>query len=145
MDILVPAVIAAIVSLIVAVVGVMSTRYSTRFSADLELAKFRVEWIQRLRDTLAEFQSYAMLPNFEPHGERKFYELGTKIELLLNREDPLYEKLQNIMYDMLAVSVESVEKKYTLNPEFIAISQDILKQEWEVAKKEMQKKRKYNA
>jgi len=142
MNTLIAAGIAGLVSLIVAIVGVLASRHSNSFNADLEIAKFREQWIQRLRDTLSEFQSYAMLPNSEPHLERKFYELGTKIELLLNREDPMYENLQNVMYQMLESSNEPTGSKYSLNPEFIEISQDILKQEWEIVKTELRKKKK---
>jgi len=139
----------ALVAGVFTLIGVSITAYFTRgnntevitVNAELEIAKFREQWIQRLRDTLAEFQSYAMLPEATPHLERKFYELGTKIELLLNPDDPIgkadYEKLRSIMYKMLETSEGDVQQKYRNNPEFVAVSQRILKREWDRIKKEL--------
>ena len=124
-----------------AYMGNRNSREINTINSELEIAKFREQWIQCLRDTLAEFQSYAMLPDSTPHLERKFYELGTKIELLLNPNDPAgkkdYQDLQKTMYAMLASSSGNTNQKYRNNPHFIDVSQRILEREWDRVKKEL--------
>lgn len=138
----------AIATILAAIIGALiiysTARHNAQHAAKLELAKFRLEWIQRLRDALSEFQSYAVLPNFEPHKERKFYELGTQIELLLNPDEEPNKDLLKQMYSMLDVSSGTITDKYQKNPEFILSAQKILKSEWDRARNDLLKKKKKN-
>ena len=47
---------------------------------------------------MATFQSIGVTPDGDQLGDKDFYRIGTKIELLMNRSDPRYEALQGIMY-----------------------------------------------
>lgn len=101
----------------------------------LKLSDHRVEWINNLRNTMSEFQSYAVTPGLDHISERKFYETGTKLELLMNPNDENYQELQKIMYQMLRA--KSHMEKFQANPHFIEICQKILKQEWERVKSDI--------
>jgi len=102
-----------------------------KITSVLKISEFRQAWINELRETLSDFQSIAMEPNSNPADERSFYKLGTKIKLLMNPEDSDYSTLEDLMYKMLAVEKGDLHAKYSLNPEFIDVSQKILKREWE--------------
>ncbi len=102
----------------------------------IKLADLRQDWIHQLREAMAEFQSFGMTPDLNHKNEKDFYKHGTKIELLMNKDDKDYSKLQECMYNMLQAS--SLEEKYEANPEYIKVCQRIIKREWEVLKKELQ-------
>jgi len=102
----------------------------------LKLTDHRVAWLQRLRDEMAMFQSWGMTPNLDQMKQREFYEHGTRIELLMNSQDPDYEELQKLMYGFL--SATDIAKKFLLNSDYITVCQRIPKREWDVAKRELQ-------
>ena len=102
----------------------------------LKLTDHRVAWLQRLRDEMAMFQSWGMTPNLDQANQREFYEHGTRIELLMNNQDPDYEELQKLMYGLL--SATQITAKFSLNAEYVVVCQRILKREWDVAKRELQ-------
>lgn len=101
----------------------------------LREADFRQEWIDKLRDAMSEFQSYGVTPELNQRLDRKFYELGTKIELLMNPKDVKYPELKRNLYRFL--NATSIGEKYTINPEYIEVCQKILKTEWEVLKSDL--------
>jgi len=84
---------------------------------------------------MATLQSIGITPNLQHQEQTEFYRAGTKIELLMNRGDQRYEALQKCMYAFLAA--KTVEEKYLCNAPFVKICQDILKEEWEVLKKDL--------
>ncbi len=84
---------------------------------------------------MSKFHSYGVSPHLDQTKEREFYELGTKIELMMNRKDLRYGKLADLMHRFL--SAENKFEKYGVNTEYVETCQDILKQEWEVLKKEL--------
>lgn len=63
----------------------------------LKISEFRHQWINDLRDTMAEFQSYGVLPDDDPTKKQEFYRLGTKIELLMNPNDEDYKALHDML------------------------------------------------
>ena len=123
--------------LITALIGIFALRITKdKNHSDLavKLSEYRVAWIHKLRDTMSEFQSYAMTPGIDHSSERKFYELGTKIELLMNPQDDDYKKLSECQYRML--TAQTTIEKYRTNPEYVEVCQRILKREWEKVKSE---------
>lgn len=104
------------------------------FQHSAKIAEFRQAWINDLRESMATLQSIGVTPNLPQQQQTEFYKAGTKIELLMNREDQRYKTLQRCMYDFLAA--KTVEEKYLCNAPFVSICQDILKAEWEVLKKD---------
>ncbi|WP_302172790.1 hypothetical protein [uncultured Hydrogenophaga sp.] len=83
---------------------------------------------------MAIFHSWGMTPSLNQADIREFYEHGTRIELLMNPKDPDFPRLQELMYELLRA--DSVDCKYSVNAEYVAICQRILKREWDVAKRE---------
>jgi hypothetical protein len=105
-----------------------------KFKHAAKVAEFRQAWINDLRESMAILQSIGVTPDLQHSHQTEFYRAGTKIELLMNRNDERYRKLQECMYSFL--SAETVEEKYLCNAPFVSICQDILKSEWEVLKKD---------
>ena len=112
-------------------------KINMNFGSMLKIAEFRQAWINSLRDEMAEFQSYGILPNSDPTKERAFYKLGTKIELLMNPDDPDYKNLQAQMYEFFSVADGETHHKYSKNSEFIKLCQKILKREWDRLKSDI--------
>ena len=104
-----PSILILIVPVLSGFVGWITVLYTTRrssrstkermhFERLMKISEFRQIWINSLRDSMAEFQSYGVTPGHKPGHEREFYRLGTKIELLMNPNDPDYDKLQDSLY-----------------------------------------------
>lgn len=89
---------------------------------------------------MSDFQSHGVLPGNDPTKDREFYRLGTKIELLMNPEDPDYQDLSRMMYRFLIDSESEDSAKYGNNAEFVEICQKILKREWERLKADLENK-----
>lgn len=115
-----------------------ANKHRMNFEGVMKIAEFRQAWINNLRDEMAEFQSYGVHPESNPAQERIFYKLGTKIELLMNPNDPDYPELQQQMYAFLSVSDGDTVDKYSQNPKFIELCQRILKREWDRLKRDIQ-------
>lgn len=105
------------------------------FQRSAKIAEFRQAWINDLRESMATLQSIGVAPNLQHQQETEFYRAGTKIELLMNREDRRYQPLQRCMYAFLAA--KTTEDKFLCNAPFVEICQDVLKTEWEVLKREL--------
>ncbi|MEQ1594155.1 MAG: hypothetical protein ABL985_03580 [Casimicrobium sp.] len=101
----------------------------------LKLTDHRVAWLQKLRDEMATFLSWAVTP-FEDHlTNRPLMESGTRILLLMNSADSDYAKLAG-MIQRLQSAVPMSEKRMRVD-EYVVTCQQILKREWEVAKSEL--------
>ncbi|MCB1694178.1 MAG: hypothetical protein KDI19_15510, partial [Pseudomonadales bacterium] len=142
-------VVSILIPLMSAFVGAGAAWYSTRralkveqkkinFEGTLKVAEFRQTWINDLRDAMAEFQSYGVVPDQNPSQERKFYELGTKIELLMNPSDPDYGALSATLYNFLITADGNTIEKYSNNSLFVDLCQRILKREWERLKTDIE-------
>jgi hypothetical protein len=86
---------------------------------------------------MANYQSYGVTPNLGQTEIREYYKFGTEIELFMNRADPKYPDLQRTMYNFL--NAKTTEEKYACNAPYVKVCQDILKNEWDVLKKEFAK------
>lgn len=129
-------------------VGWITALYTTRriyhsakarmhFERLMKISDFRQSWINSLRDCMAELQSHGITPGHRPGNQREFYRLGTKIELLMNPNDPDYDALQSSLYNFLGSSEGSIGAKFGHNAEYIEICQRILKREWERLKADL--------
>ena len=132
-----------------ATVATLSSRYATRrtllldrakvgFQSTLKISEFRQQWINDLRDAMSEFQSYGILPGSDPRMNRDFYRMGTRIELLMNPNDPDYPALVDLMYNFLEAADGDTIDKYRQNQDFVNLCQSILKREWERLKFDLQ-------
>lgn len=142
--ILIAAVIAALVSALSAVLAYQNGRRQIDAQRELMLAQsahkvaeFRQNWINELRECLSTFQSIGTTPEIDPRSNPDFYKMGTKIELLMNPLDEDYASLKDVMYKYLDSSDATLGEKYANNPEFVDVSQRILKREWDRLKNDV--------
>lgn len=99
----------------------------------MKLIDLQREWMHQLRESMAEFQSIGMTPGLNHQQEREFYEHGTKIELLMNKDDEYFNELQCKMYKLLDAT--STQDKYEANSGYITVCQKIIEREWSVLTK----------
>jgi len=143
-------VVSVLIPLVSAAAAAASSRYSThralrtehkkiKLEGTLKLAEFRQNWINSLRDAMAEFHSYGTLPDSDPTKEREFYRLGTKIELFMNPKDPDYPALQNLMYSFMDTADGDISDKYGNNAAYVSLCQKILKREWDRLRADIEK------
>jgi len=81
-----------------AIAGQRSVKQTTIAQTTFKIADFRQAWINDLRNSMAEFQSFCITPGFDSGKEREAYRLGTKIQLLMNRNDPDYKELYEFVF-----------------------------------------------
>ena len=102
-----------------------------------EIARLRLAWMDKLRDTVSEFHSILMIrENVEREKEaEKLSRLGTQIDLLLNRED----KVQRDLWDITdkIYKCEAIEERQSMDEELVKAGRAVLKAEWEKVKAEM--------
>lgn len=113
----------------------MNFRKQIRSAHTLKIAEMRQLWINNLRDEMSKFQSYGVTPDLDHARERQFYEHGTRIELLMNPNDPDYNNLQDCLYKYL--NAKDMAEKFAANPHYISLCQKILKREWEKLQSEV--------
>ena len=101
----------------------------------LKLTDHRVAWLQRLRGEMAAFLSWGETPFVDHLTNRSLVESGALIRLLMNADDPDYEKLTLLIQKFQ--SAIPMDARYLLRDNYIAVCQQILKREWEVAKQEL--------
>jgi len=123
------------------VLSLLANRSAAKAVHASQVAQFRQEWINRLRDDLAQFHAIGVTPEHEPHLDMEFYRIGTRIELMINPDDEDYQIMQDLLYGYLTTSEAGIAEKYSNNPEFIEVSQRILKREWERLKQDIRKQR----
>ncbi|HEV2697153.1 MAG TPA: hypothetical protein VGU90_04105 [Terriglobales bacterium] len=129
-------VITALGVIVAALVSLLGTQEELRWNAALKIAEFRQAWINDLRDSMSAFQSIAIGPNAVNNPD--LYRFGTKIELLMNRRDGRYDELNEAMYAFLRTN--TMAERWACNPAFVTVSQNILKEEWEVLKRDLKSK-----
>ncbi len=130
---------AAIISLLGVVVSIAiqsrNTKRQLRSAHSLKMAEMRQDWINTLRAAMAEFQSYGVTPNLDQLSQRQFFEAGTRVELLMNPEDPLFAELQTRMSAFLTAHTEM--EKHAANAPYVAACQKILKNEWQLVSRQL--------
>jgi hypothetical protein len=130
---------AALIALVGVIIGIYiqlrNLKRQLKSAHTLKLAEMRQAWINNLREAMINYQSYGITPNSNHTEIREYYEAGTRIELLMNPNDPEYKDLIDSLYTFLEANNKA--EKYSANPRYIEICQRILKREWEVLKKEV--------
>ncbi len=105
--------------------------HQTKLNAKAKIAEFRQAWINNLRDAMARL----MALGFKEPPAREVIEATAKIQLLMNKNDGRYPQLVKCMKEFSAAMIAG-DRQYESN-EFIELCQDILKNEWDVLKKEL--------
>ncbi len=143
------AIIAAVVAAIAAIVGPLAT---TRISRRQTISALRQQWIDHLRDDISEFLSiinhyllYTYIPvesEDELRQYRRLLYLEAKIQMMVNPKEEDHQKMIELI-GLLITTIHKTEKEKqrldkiaSLHNSLIALSQQILKREWERVKKE---------
>jgi hypothetical protein len=150
------AIIAAVFSLVAGVLGPVVALWvghrqtkAAKISADAamlsaqsigsrEIASMRLAWMEKLRDTLAEFHATLMSlddSDFSDDDRKKLALFGTQLDLLLNRNEEMQKKLWDVTDKIYRT--ESVSERQQFDEELIEAGRTVLKAEWEKVKAEM--------
>lgn len=124
---------------------------TARTAQQVKHADFRQNWINKLRDEMATFQAKAFVNVNEASRSVEVGEAMLKILMLIDRKDPHYGELKQLLYGVMNYAKERDLR--VQNPQggdlptlpdnpltadhakFVQVCQDILKNEWEVTKK----------
>ncbi|MGC1858029.1 MAG: hypothetical protein WA725_14910, partial [Pseudolabrys sp.] len=84
------------------------------------IATMRLEWMDKLRDTLSEFHSILMIKeNVDKEKDAvKLSHLGTEIDLLLNRDDKIQRELWDITDKIY--KCEAIEERQEMDEELVS-------------------------
>lgn len=106
---------------------------TTRTTQQLKHADYRQAWIDKLREEMARFTRLA--------SEFKDPELRESLSIIvlrMDKDDPEYDELTRLMQAILAASsTKNATPLVNNTADFLAVSQRILKREWEVTKQDM--------
>lgn len=110
---------------------------NARNAGNREIARLRIGWIDKLRDVLSEYHSILMsMKDEDVDGQaQKLSELGTHIDLLLNRDDESQGKLWEIADKIYNAKTHAERQSY--DEALIAAGRGVFKVEWEKIKTEM--------
>jgi hypothetical protein len=102
-----------------------------------EIARMRLDWMQKLRDTVSEFHSILMIRDDVDQTKlaEKLSLLGTQLDLLLNRDDKAQQELWDVT-DKIYNS-QSRDERQSFDAELVKAGRAVLKSEWEKVKAEM--------
>lgn len=101
----------------------------------MKLADFRQAWINQLRDCLADFQAFGLVSKYGDDEMLQIYRLSLKVRFLMNKEDPKYPALSNLI-DLLTGN--AAEKgRIKIVRELVPLTQEILRTEWKVLKRDL--------
>jgi hypothetical protein len=102
-----------------------------------EIARMRLVWMDKLRDTLSQFHAILMtVEEVDGAAEaRELSRLGTELDLLLNRND----KAQKALWDVADKIYKnpSRQERQDMDEALVAAGRAVFKSEWEKIKAEM--------
>jgi hypothetical protein len=104
-------------------------------AAKMKLADFRQAWINQLRDCLADLQARGLMSSHKDDEMLELFRIAAKVCLLMNKGDTHYTTLSNLMDLLIRNADQDSRIKYVR--ELTPLSQDILKTEWEVLKRDL--------
>jgi hypothetical protein len=110
-----------------------NVRRQNELAARMRLADFRQAWINELRNCFSDFQSRGIIR--EPMEVRDLQRIAVKIRLLMNKKDANYSGLDLLIRRLLDNSDQQASTKAV--EEMIPLCQAILKEEWEVLKRDL--------
>jgi hypothetical protein len=130
----------AFFAFIAAVINSRVARKNAILSAQIaqrtKRADFRQAWIDELRESLVK----AQIGFSNPDGlSKEDAEHALRALLLVNRNDPDYDRLRDCIRKMTNARKLTREEIDEIGREMIIVSQDLLKREWNVVKTEINK------
>lgn len=140
------ALLAALLSLFGAIIASLVAWFNgfkqMRTAQRLKHAEFRQQWIDKLRDDMARFIRLATENFGSEESDAELNACRAAIILRMNRKDPDFKALLDLMIELMRKSRKGDRKEFTeVEVQFLLCSQRILKREWEVTKSEMHGKK----
>jgi hypothetical protein len=130
----------AIFAFIAALINSRVARKNAILSAQIaqrtKRADFRQAWIDKLRESLVKTHIGFASPDGLAKDDA---EHALRTLLLVNRNDPDYNRLRDCIFKMTNKKSLSAEEIDKIGREMIEVSQDLLKREWNVVKSEINK------
>jgi hypothetical protein len=105
--------------------------HQTKLNSKGKIAEFRQAWINNLRDAMAK----VMRQGLGAPVQSEVIEATARIQLLMNKKDGRYPALTKCLKEY-AIAMKLGDQRYD-SSELLELCQDILKNEWEVLKKEL--------
>lgn len=133
--------------LISIIITKMTLRTNTATASKNLISPIRQQWINDLRNTIVELtakSAHFAVAGTEDRKDSEYYritELEYKIRLLINPKESDHNRLVELIREMTnnlySMKRENEVKFWEQNQEIIALSQKILKREWERVKNEI--------
>ena len=110
---------------------------TARNAGNREIARMRLLWMDKLREVLSEYHAILMIVDDGDMSNQaqKLAQLGTQIDLLLNRDDRAQCQLWEVA-DKIYNS-ENAKERQSYDEELIKAGRNVFKSEWEKIKNEM--------
>lgn len=110
---------------------------SARNAGYREIARLRMEWMSKLRDTLAKYHSMLMSLDGDERAaaSQTLSELGTQLDLLLNQKDTRQKALWDVADKIF--KLEDIDERQAMDKDLIDAGREVFKSEWEKVKAEM--------
>ena len=128
---------AALFAFIAALINAKTARKNAVLQAlvqqRVKRADFRQAWINDLRAAFAKTQVGFMADSLDKEGA----ENGIRVLLMMNRNDPDYDKLKSTIALLSSKDDIDPEEMHQARRDIIVVSQDIMKREWGVVKAEL--------
>jgi hypothetical protein len=106
---------------------------TARATGDRAIATMRLQWVHDLRKILSEYHS--LLVTYKVEDYRKASELGTQLDLMLNRDEPEQGALWEVA-DRLFHTYD-LNERAAMDPELMSAGRAVLKKEWTRIKAEL--------
>lgn len=102
-----------------------------------EIARMRLTWMDKLRDVLSEYHSILVSTDDDgiPDAAQKLSQLGTQIDLLLNKDDKIQRELWDVADEIY--NSKTRDERQSLDEPLIKAGRAVFKAEWEKIKAEM--------
>lgn len=101
----------------------------------LKLADFRQAWINDLRNSLSELEARGLSNTYAQDEVLELTRLTQKVRMLMNKDDPHYPELSNLLALLNMNANTEARQKYVRD--LTPLAQKILKDEWEVLKRDL--------
>jgi hypothetical protein len=106
---------------------------TARATGDRAIATMRLQWVHDLRKILSEYHS--VLVSYKAEDYRKASELGTQLDLMLNRD----EQEQGALWEVAdrLFNTFDLNERAAMDPELMSAGRAVLKKEWTRIKAEL--------
>jgi len=122
-------------ALLTAEISRLNAQLNASLESTVKLAEFRQNWINEMRADMAAFQSKCVFLKTRPEIVDQVFEIENRILLRMNPRDVNHDNLSMTMYRIRTANTPKELGSET--NKFVQVCQLILKDEWDVLKREL--------